>query len=391
MRHTGISTTLSNEGSKSPALHFFIGTKAQLIKMAPIMQELDRRGIAYRFINAGQHAATLRDLIEQFGLRQPDVNLRRGSDNITRFWQGIKWLGGLLMQAVFRPAHVRDVVFGGRGGLCLIHGDTATTLVSAIMAKRAGLGVAHVEAGLRSYNIFDPFPEELIRLIAMRLADLLLAPDEWAMTNLKAMRVPGEVVWSGGNTVRDTLDFALARPMPAGGPAAGSDYAVMSIHRFETIQSRARLSRVIDLARRIGAERPVKFVTHGPTLNTLRRFGLLRDLEAAPGVELLPLQDYLTFVAMLNRAAFIVVDGGSIQEESAILGVPCLILRKRTERRDGLGENALLAGFDHAKIGAFLAGFERFRRPSARRQGTESPAARIADECLRWLGQNGPG
>jgi len=371
----------SDRPSAGPLLHFFIGTKAQLIKMAPIMQELDRRGVAYRFINAGQHAATLSVLIEQFGLRPPDVSLRSGTDNISRLSQGIAWLGGLLWQAMVRPGRVRAEVFGGRGGLVLIHGDTATTLISAIMAKRAGLDVAHVEAGLRSYNVLDPFPEELIRLVAMRLADLLFAPDEWAMGNLRRMRVRGAVEWSGGNTIADTLAFAQSLPEVE----TGSGHAVMSIHRFETIQSRGRLARVIALARRIGAERPVRFVTHGPTLNYLKRHNLLAELESAPGVEMLPLQDYLTFVAMIRRAAFIVIDGGSIQEESAILGVPCLVLRNRTERRDGLGQNALLAGSDEAKITGFLADFERYRCQPAVRGGGEGPAARIADLSLRWL------
>jgi UDP-N-acetylglucosamine 2-epimerase (non-hydrolysing) len=377
--------TGSDRPSREPLLHFFIGTKAQLIKMAPIMQELDRRGVAYRFINAGQHAATLAALIAQFGLRQPDVSLRHETDNITRLWQGIRWLGALLLQAIFRPVQVREVVFGGHGGLVLIHGDTATTLISAIMAKRAGLDVAHVEAGLRSHNIFDPFPEELIRLIAMRLADLLFAPDVWAKDNLMQMRVRGVVEWSGGNTIADMLDFAQSHSPGIDGETAGRGSAVMSIHRFETIQSRGRLSQVIELARRIGAERPVKFVTHGPTLNMLRRFNLLGGLEIVPGVEMLPLQDYLTFVAMISRAAFIVIDGGSIQEESALLGVPCLVLRNRTERRDGLGQNALLAGFDETRISGFLANFEQYRRAPAVRTGAHGPSAHIADVCLRWL------
>jgi UDP-N-acetylglucosamine 2-epimerase (non-hydrolysing) len=366
-------------------LHFFIGTKAQLIKMAPIVQELDRRGVAYRFINAGQHAATLIHLIEQFGLRKPDVSLRSDTDNITRLWQGMKWLSGLLIQTIFRPAHVRRHVFGGHGGLCLIHGDTATTLISAIMAKRAGVGVGHVEAGLRSYNIFDPFPEELIRLVAMRLADVLFAPDDWALDNLRKMCVPGRIVLSEGNTITDTLAFALAQPMPDSSPSMGEGDVVMSIHRFETIHSAGRMRKVIALARRIGADRPVKFVTHGPTLNMLRRHNLLAELESTPGVKMLPLQDYFTFVAMLGRAAFIVIDGGSIQEESTILGVPCLVLRTRTERKDGLGQNAILTGFDDRKIADFLANFEDHRRPAAHRSGGGSPSTRIVDESLRWL------
>lgn len=365
-------------------LHLFVGTKAQLIKVAPIMQELDRRGITYRFINAGQHAASIGPLIDEFGLRQPDVTLHHGKENISRVRQGVVWLGKLAWQALTNPSKVRDTVFGGHGGLVLIHGDTATTLISLLMAKRAGLAVAHIESGLRSFNIFDPFPEELIRLVAMRYADLLFASNEWAAQNLRDMRVRGKICLSDGNTMQDAVAYALALA-PSENADTSASHVVMSIHRFETIRSPQRLRGVVSLAAAIAEQKTVKFILHPSTLNYLKQFDLVSGLNDHPRIEMLPLQPYTTFVRMLFRAAFVVTDGGSIQEETYVLGTPCLILREHTERCEGLGDNALLVGFDEPRILSFLESYEGLKRPPINVEGSLHPSGRIVDQVLCWL------
>ncbi|HEC21576.1 MAG TPA: hypothetical protein ENI95_01525 [Chloroflexi bacterium] len=370
-------------------IHVFVGTKAQLIKMAPLMHELERRNVPYRFINAGQHAATIATLLAQFDLRPPDVTLFSSAGNISSLREGFAWLFRLLWQALIHPAQTRQMVFGGYGGLCFIHGDTATTLISLIMARRAGLSVAHVESGLRSFNIFSPFPEELIRLIAMRFSDLLFAPNEWAYQNLQKMKIRGKAVLAGGNTIIDALAYAQKKASQEGLSFAlpGHRYAVMSIHRFETIRVRRRLNRVVQLACSVAERLPLKFILHKPTAHYLQKFGLLRALRDTPRIELLDLQPYLLFVQMLKSAEFVITDGGSIQEETAVLGTPCLILRTRTERRDGLGRNALLAGTNEEVIESFLENFAAYRFPPlyTRREGAATPSASIVTEALRWL------
>ena len=190
-------------------IHVFVGTKAQLIKMAPIMQELDRQAVAYNFINAGQHAALLEELVQQFHLREPDVLLRKERSNINTPFEAASWMIRNLGQLAFRRAWTCQKVFGGQEGICLIHGDTLTTLLSLLYAKRCRQKVAHVEAGLRSYHLLDPFPEELIRLFAMRHSDLLFAPSEWAFENLCRMGYSAKAVYAGGNTGLDAVRYAL--------------------------------------------------------------------------------------------------------------------------------------------------------------------------------------
>ena len=333
-------------------IHIFIGTKAQLIKMAPVIQELDRRAVPYNLIDAGQHAALMPDLIRQFGLRDPDVRLRREGTNIDSIVAALAWAAGRLADGLFSAGSVRQEVFRGRNGICLIHGDTLTTLLSLILAKRCGLKVAHVEAGLRSYHLLDPFPEEMIRLIAMRYSDLLFAPSDWAFDNLSRMNYGGKTVHAGANTIVDTLRYAEGKA--GGGRGVSGPYVVAILHRMEILFSRARMESVASLLERIARDRRVLFVLHEPTRRQLERYGILERLKKSPGIETRGLQPYLAFVNLLARADFIVTDGGSIQEECHCLNVPCLIMRDKTERMEGLGENAYLAGFSRERIDGFF-------------------------------------
>ena len=360
-------------------IHVFVGTKAQFIKMAPIMQELDRRGAAYNFIDAGQHAGLTGDLVRQFHLREPDVFLRKERTNVETIAEAIGWTWRSLGQVAFKRKQVSQRVFRGESGVCLIHGDTLTTLLSLMYAKRCGLEVAHVEAGLRSYSLVEPFPEEIIRLIAMRYGDLLFAPSEWAFENLCRMGYRAKSVNVGGNTIEDTVRYAQKHIEKAGHSL--EPYVVVTIHRVETIYSRSRLMMVAGLVERIARERKVTFVLHEPTRRQLSRFGLYDRFSQNPAVELLPLQPYLHFISLIAGADYVVTDGGSIQEETFALNVPCLIMRSKTERMEGLGENAYLAEFHPEQVERFFDLLPSLRR---RRVEKTSPSSVIVDHLMAW-------
>jgi UDP-N-acetylglucosamine 2-epimerase (non-hydrolysing) len=359
-------------------IHVFVGTKAQFIKMAPIMQELDRRSIAYNFIDTGQHAGLTGDLTEQFGLRQPDVFLRERMENIDTLFQALVWTIDNLCQIALKRRQICERIFRGEGGICLIHGDTLTTLLSLLYAKRCGLKVAHVEAGLRSYHLLNPFPEEIIRLIAMRYSDILFAPSEWAFDNLLEMGYGDKAVDAGGNTIVDAIRYAKEHIKDDKRPSV--PYVVATTHRVETIYSRSRLEMMVELLERIAIERQVLFVLHEPTRQQLNHFNLHERLSQNPSIKLLPLQPYLAFVNLLAGADFIVTDGGSIQEESYLLGVPCLIMRSRTERLEGLGNNAYLADFDRDRVEDFLDRWPTISHKSA--PENSRPASKIVEFVL---------
>jgi UDP-N-acetylglucosamine 2-epimerase (non-hydrolysing) len=360
-------------------IHIFIGTKAQFIKMAPIMQELDRRAVRFNFIDTGQHAGITKDLPGQFGLRVPDVSLRKDRTNISRLTEAVRWTAANLWTAGMRTDEIWKKIFGGEKGICLIHGDTLTTLFSLLYAKRCTLKVAHVEAGLRSYHILDPFPEEIIRRITMRYSDLLFAPSGWAHRNLQEMNFGEKSVDAGGNTILDTLRYAQQKMETVSRPQG--PYVVVTIHRFETIFSRTRMVFVVELLERMSRDRRVLFILHEPTKNQLKRFGLYSKIERLASVEILPLQPYIPFIQILSGADFIVTDGGSIQEESHFLRIPCLIMRRKTERMEGLGSNAVLAEFNRGKIDRFIETLPRLKHEKNHLDDAQ-PSRTIVDHLM---------
>jgi UDP-N-acetylglucosamine 2-epimerase (non-hydrolysing) len=356
--------------------HIFIGTKAQYVKTAPLLRVMDARGVEYRLIDSGQHASLAEGLRRELGVRDPDHRLG-GTSDVSSIPAALAWSAGLATRLVSGD-RLRREVFGGDGGICVVHGDTPSTLLSTLMARRAGLRVAHLEAGLRSWRLVHPFPEELIRVVVMRWSDLLFAPDAVALANLERMRVRGRVIPLSGNTSLEAVRHAAPSGEAGGGPA------VLTMHRVENLHRRHRLKGFVELAVTIAAERPTVVVLHEPTAAALSQAGREQRLQEA-GVTTLPLVPHRQFVAMLAAAPLVVTDGGSVQEECALLGVPTLLWRDRTERPDGLGENVVLSHYDSVTVAAFLADVERYRRPV--RRPSVSPSEEILDVLLGELGR----
>ncbi|MFA5363074.1 MAG: UDP-N-acetylglucosamine 2-epimerase [Candidatus Omnitrophota bacterium] len=340
-------------------IHITIGTKAQLIKMTPILFLLKKRGIAYNLIDLGQHSLITGDLRDEFGLDAPRVCLSSG-DNISTVAQGISWLMGIFIRSL-SSSWIREKVFLNKGGICLIHGDTASTLLGLYLAKRGGLKVAHVEAGLRSFCWSEPFPEELIRIIAMRSSDLLFAPSKWAFENLSAMGLKNKSVLMPGNTGYETTRMSLSKAIDL--HLGMKDFCLVTFHRMENIYSRKRMLFIIGLIEQIARELPIVFVQHGSTINQLRKYKLLDRLEKMENRHYFRILSHSHFIHLLDTCRFVITDGGSIQEEAYYLGKPCLLLRKFTERDEGLNRNVVLSRFEEEKIRYFIRHSADFVQP----------------------------
>lgn len=357
-------------------IHVAIGTKAQFIKMAPIMVALQEKCIGFNLIDLGQHSMITRNLREELGLKSPDVTLSSGK-NVARLGQGIRWLSGLLLKGLSRN-WVKQHVFLNRTGVCLIHGDTVSTLIALFLAKRAGLAVAHVEAGLRSFNILEPFPEELVRLMAMRFADILFAPSAWAQDNLVRMGHAKKTVLISANTSMEAVFSSLSKPVNL--DLDQKNYAIVTVHRMENIFSRRRLEFVLSLIERIAREIPVIFVQHPPTINQMVKFGLQERLQRLHEVKLSHIVSHAHFIQLLERSEFVVTDGGSIQEESYYLGKPCLLLRKKTERMEGIGQNVVLGEYTQEAVERFIREYRHLNRAR-----DNSPGSRPSQEIIDYL------
>ena len=370
------SSSTDGRSGDTPLIHVIWGTKAEAIKVAPVLRELDRRGVSYRLVETGQHGAYLPVLRERLGIREPDVRLGGDADADTVV-AAVRWALGLAGLLLSRR-RLRSRVFGDCDGVCLVHGDTPSTLLATLMARRAGLPVAHLESGLRSGSFRHPFPEELIRVLVMRRAAVCFAPDAPAAGNLRSMGLKARIVETSGNTGLEALRDALADVQPASGPV------VATMHRVENLHNRGRFDGFLALLGRLaGRGLEVRFVVHPPTDGVLARRGGRPAVEAG-GVATSDLVAYDEFVAMLAAAPFVITDGGSIQEECARLGVPTLLWRDRTERPDGIGENVLVSRYEDVVVDDFLADPERWRR--SRRLGDERPAAEVVDVLVEMSG-----
>jgi UDP-N-acetylglucosamine 2-epimerase (non-hydrolysing) len=358
-------------------IHIIIGTKAQLIKMAPIMKLLGQRGIDYNYISTGQHRETMDDILANFGIKQPDHVTYSGRD-ITSVIQMFIWG---LRNIVHALRNKQEIFRNDANGIVLVHGDTFSTLLGALMGKIAGLKVGHVESGLRSFNLFHPFPEEIIRMLVFRLSDYMFAPGDWACANLQPYR--GVKI----NTMNNTLLDSLANALPAIQKVTDIDlpsvpFGVVTLHRFENIYSKAALERVVTIVERISKSRHLLFILHKPTEIKLRKFGCLERLAENSAIELRKRYDYFRFIKLIMEAEFVISDGGSNQEECLFLGKPILLLRKATERTEGLLRNCVLSEYDNDIIDAFVADPGRYRYDPLHLN--DSPSQAIITHCMPY-------
>lgn len=354
-------------------IHIVIGTKAQLIKMAPVMAALEQNSVPYRFIWTGQHRDTTQDILDNFALRRPDHVLYDGPD-ITSIAAMARWSIRILWQCL----KDQSTVFDRTGpGLVLVHGDTFSTLLGALMARLAGLQVGHVESGLRSFKLFHPFPEELTRLLTFQLTNVYFCPDKIALQNVSRYR--GDKVETGGNTLLDALRCALAVSAPLDLDVPQSAYAIVTLHRFENFSTHKATLRIVEIVERIAESMSLLFILHKPTENALRRFGLFARLAESPYIEMRQRYDYFRFVRLLQPAEFVVSDGGSNQEECSYLGKPILLLRKATERAEGVGRNCVLSEYRDDLIDGFVRGYAGLRADSE--LAGRHPSQVIANYC----------
>lgn len=336
--------------------HVILGTKGQLIKMVPVIREFMVRRIPFKLIHAGQHAQIFSKLLRVFDLPQPDFNLVHRREDVLNLRQGLFWLTRSILTSARTASQIRC-----QSGIVITHGDAPPALVALVVGRVAGQKVAHVEAGLRSFNFLEPFPEEFVRVLVDKFADYLFAPSKFAELTLRQMRVRGQIFNTALNTVIDTIRLTLSMPVTIELPS--EPYVVATIHRLETIESRRQLEKIIDILQLISQYHKVLLVLHGPTKEKLKKFQLASRLEKKD-LEIRPLLVYPAFMQLIMGSKFVVTDSGGMQEETAYMGKPCLILRNRTERIEGLGSNVVVSKFDRSIIKKFCENYHQFERKS---------------------------
>lgn len=318
------------------------------MKAAPVLRALDQiGGIQQILVHTGQHYDfNMSDVFfRELNLRLPDVNLEVGS-------------GSHAQQTSQIMSRFEPVVVEQKPDLVVVYGDVNSTIAAALVCAKLMVQVAHVEAGLRSFD--RSMPEEINRIVTDDLSDFLFTPSEDGNRNLECEGVEAAKVHLVGNVMIDTLVRMLPKALLAVPKETPERYALVTLHRPSNVDDVCWLASLLKVLEDVGAEIPVLFPVHPRTRQRIGELGFASG-HSRRGLHLLDPAPYLQFLGLQSRAQVVITDSGGIQEETTYFGVPCLTVRDNTERpvTVNLGTN-MLVGRDtnriRAEVEAVLAG-----------------------------------
>jgi len=328
---------MEKESLEKYKIAFVIGTRAELIKTFPVMLELQKRKIPYYFVHTGQHS--LGDFCEKFGVKKPDAVLteepKESSKFNTRKVKAIAWNLLIVFKIRKELRKLKNLKY------VLYHGDTMTTLSAALGSSRLfnpgkKYSNVHLEGGLRSESLGEPFPEEISRKFADLFSDVILAVSPRAVNNVKGYKRKKIILT--GNSVIDSIHLALEIAKQNKIKVISDDkFALITVHRHENINNKKRMTSIIEILQDL----PIRgyFMIHDNTKKQIEKFGLMEKLKKNKNIVLTEPKSYVYFVYQMSKCSLIVCDGGSMQEESLVFHKPCIVLRKATERQEGLDSN----------------------------------------------------
>ena len=337
--------------------NFVLGTAAELIKVYPVIRGAQAAGHPVCVLATGQSRENFLMQYRDFGLDESLLAwLLPSQGDLETSGSALRWFFRAYRASGRRAARGRLLP-----GPVIVHGDTLSTFIGARLGHNLGYKVVHIEAGLRSGRLFNPFPEELTRRLVSRWARVHMAPDATAEGNLKRAGVHGEVVCTFGNTLMDAVRGVGGAGSGDIASVGGKPYAVANIHRYENLNHEARWLKIVNTLVSACRRGPVVMVLHPQTRHRLHTDPEARERLEKAGVEMRERMPFSQFIALLKGAEYLISDGGSNQEECSYLGKPCLLLRLETERLEGLDGCCVLSRFDDAVIEGFLADPLRFQ------------------------------
>ena len=317
------------------------GTRPEVIKLAPVLRGLEEENVDYLFVWSGQHYDYLLSQIffEEFGLAEPKVDLKVGS-------------GSHAMQTAEIMLGLEHAIKDYSPTVVVAEGDTNTVLASALVSVKCLTPFAHVEAGLRSWNML--MPEEVNRRVADAVASLHFAPTKWAALNLLFEGISSRTVHVTGNTIVDALQEFMSKVANLSDGVLSeyglerNNFILVTLHRAENTDNHERLESILKALNELSQHYPIIFPIHPRTRNAVARFGLSKHLSRIRVME--PL-GYFEFLTLLSNCRTVLTDSGGIQEEAFTLKIPIVTLRYNTERPETTlhGVN-VLAGADKDRI-----------------------------------------
>ncbi len=295
-----------------------VGARPNFMKVAPVHAAFrGRPGVRQTLVHTGQHYdANLSDIFfEQLQIPRPDVSLEVGS-------------GSHAVQTAEIMIRFEKTILERKPDLVLVYGDVNSTVAATLVCAKLGTKIAHVEAGLRSFD--RTMPEEINRLVTDQLADMLLIPSEEAEENLLREGVARGKIHFVGNVMIDTLRTLLPQARMPEIPGLGDKFALVTLHRPSNVDEPETLQRILETLTTISESLQIVFPVHPRTKARIESLGF--HFENSNRIFTIPPTGYLECLALQQRAVVVVTDSGGLQEETTALGVPCLTVRENTER-----------------------------------------------------------
>jgi len=298
-----------------------VGARPNFMKIAPVVEAMREARLPQYLVHTGQHYDRKMSSLffEELGIPVPDINLEVGS-------------GSQAVQTAEMLLRFEPVVLDTKPDLVVVVGDVNSTMACTLVAVKLGIPVAHIEAGLRSFD--RSMPEEINRLVTDSLSDLLFVSEPSGLDNLRSEGVPNEKVHFVGNVMIDTLLRHRESARKSGvrerlGVDSGRRYALVTLHRPSNVDDLPRLAGLLCALDELARELPVVFPIHPRTRKNAMDAGFGPELGRLVTTD--PL-GYLEFLNLMSNAQVVITDSGGVQEETTVLGVPCLTVRENTER-----------------------------------------------------------
>jgi UDP-N-acetylglucosamine 2-epimerase (non-hydrolysing) len=321
----------------NPDITFVLGTRPEIIKLAPVIRCCDRRGVSYSILHTGQHYSEELNSVffDQLELPSPDHNLAVGS-------------GRHGQQTGRMLAGIEEILLEEDPGVVLVQGDTNSVLAGSLAVSKLDMPVGHVEAGLRSFD--REMPEEINRVLTDHIGEYLFAPTETSRDYLHKEGIDDDRIYVTGNTIVDAVhqhqELAVEKSTIIEDLGLqATKFGLLTAHRAENVDDSDRFTNLLEGVRRVAAtyDLEILYPIHPRAQERLDEF----DIAVPPEIRVIDPQDYLDFLQLEANADLILTDSGGVQEEACILGVPCVTLRDNTERPETLEVGAnRLAGIE---------------------------------------------
>jgi len=352
---------------------FVVGARPNFMKIAPIVREAQNREIPHFLVHTGQHYDVTMSQVffDELGMPEPDVYLNVGSDTHAK-------------QTARIMIAFEQVCVEWEPNLVVVGGDVNSTLAVSLVAAKLHISVAHVEAGLRSFD--RKMPEEFNRVLTDHISDFLFTTEPSGNENLLNEGITNEKIYYVGNTMIDTLQDHLEsaidrKPWVRYGLQPG-EYAIGTLHRPSNVDVETNFREIMSAFSEIGCHLPILFPAHPRTKLRINEVGI-----RVKNIKVIPALGYLDFLGLMSRAKLVLTDSGGIQEETTALGVPCITIRENTERPITIeeGTNRLAGTSKEGILSVFKETLMEENTASVPNLWDGQASVRVMDIVERWL------